>query len=511
MKIERTKNASRNIATGLALKVYRTVAPFIMRTALIYLLGVQYLGLSSLFTSILEVLNLAELGVGSAMVYSMYKPIVDDDEDTICALMNLYKKYYRIIGLVVLVLGIALYPFVPKLIHGTVPSDINVRYLFLFYLATTVLSYWLFAYKNALLQAHQRVDVTNNIGLVFDTVKYILQLLILFLIPNYYWYVVIILVTQIMVNLYTAYRVDRMYPQYIAKGNLSKQSVKEINQRVKDLFTSKVGAIIVNSADTIVISAFLGLTMLAVYQNYFYVVASASSLMAVFFQSATAGIGNSIIVEKPEKNYRDLRTLTFLIFWLSTFVTASLLVLYQPFMLLWVGKDLMVGFSAVVCFCIYFFVQEMHGVLLTYKDAAGIWHKDRWRPLATALTNLCLNLLLVRQLGLYGVILSTVLATAIVGTPWLIHNLFTTLFPLGLLKDYFKLLGKYIALAVLVSSITWFACSFIALSPWGDFFAKLAVCVILPNLLLWILTSRSKEFQSAAQLVERLTKGKVKL
>ena len=152
MKLERTQNAKRNIATGLPLKLYRTLMPFIMRTALIYLLGAQYLGLSSLFTSILEVLNLAELGVGSAMVYSMYKPIVEDDDATICALMNLYKKYYRIIGLMVLAAGLVLLPFVPSLIHGDVPQDINVRVLYLMYLGTTVLSYWLFAYKNSLLQ-----------------------------------------------------------------------------------------------------------------------------------------------------------------------------------------------------------------------------------------------------------------------------------------------------------------------------------------------------------------------
>ena len=511
MKLERTQNAKRNIATGLPLKLYRTLMPFVMRTALIYLLGAQYLGLSSLFTSILEVLNLAELGVGSAMVYSMYRPIVEDDEKTICALMNLYKKYYRIIGLAVLVLGLILLPFVPQLIHGEVPPDINVRVLYLMYLGTTVLSYWLFAYKNCLLNAHQRVDVSNRIGLLFDTVKYALQLGLLFLFHNYYYYLLVLLVIQVLVNLFTAWKVDRLYPQYKAAGDLSAEEKQKVNRRVKDLFTAKVGAVIVNSADTIVVSAFLGLTMLAIYQNYFYIVAAVSGIMAVFFQSATAGIGNSIVVETPEKNYGDLRTMSFLIFWLSTFATTSMLVLYQPFMLLWVGEDLMVGFSAVICFCIYFFVSEMHGVLLTYKDAAGIWHKDRWRPLVTALTNLTLNLLMVRHFGLYGIILSTVLATAVVGTPWLLHNLFTTLFPHGLLKSYALLLGKYIALAVAVAGLTYASCSFFALSPWADFFVKLAFCLVLPNVLLWLMTSRSKEYRSAARLVERMTNGKVKL
>lgn len=511
MKLERTQNAKRNIATGLPLKLYRTLMPFIMRTALIYLLGAQYLGLSSLFTSILEVLNLAELGVGSAMVYSMYKPIVEDDDATICALMNLYKKYYRIIGLMVLAVGLVLLPFVPSLIHGDVPQDINVRVLYLMYLGTTVLSYWLFAYKNSLLQAFQRVDVTNRIGLGFDTLKYALQLGVLFFLHNYYYYVLVLLAIQVLVNLFTAWRVDKLFPQYKAAGDLDGEERQRVNQRVRDLFTAKVGAVVVNSSDTIVISAFLGLTMLAIYQNYFYVLSAIIGIMVVFYQSVTAGIGNSLIVESSEKNYRDLKTLTYLIFWLSTFVTSSLIVLYQPFMLLWVGKDLMVGMSVVVCLCVYFFVFEMHGVLLTYKDAAGIWHQDRWRPLATALTNLILNLLTVQHWGLYGIILSTVVSTTVVGMPWLLRNLFTTLFPKELLRDYLKRLLVYAALALLVTGLNFVACMAIHLSPWPDFFVKLGISLVLPNLLLWALTSRSEGYRSAASLVGRMTNGKIKL
>lgn len=511
MKIERTKNAGRNLATGVLLKTYRTLMPFLMRTALIYLLGVQYLGLSSLFTSILEVLNLAELGVGSAMVYSMYRPIVEDDEKTICALMDLYRKYYRVIGLVVLGTGLLLLPFIPALIHGDVPQDINVRILYLMYLGTTVLSYWLFAYKNCLFQANQRVDVTNNISILFDTVKYILQLGVLFFLHDYYYYVAAILLVQVLVNVFTAWRADHMYPQYRPAGSLSKEEQHRLNQRVKDLFTAKMGAVIVNSADTIVISAFLGLTLLAVYQNYFYVLSAIIGIMVVIYQSASAGIGNSILVETPEKNYGDLKTLSFLIFWISTFVTASLIVLYQPFMLLWVGKDLMVDMPVVVCFCVYFFIFEMHGVLLTYKDAGGIWHEDRWRPLVTALVNLGMNLLMVRHFGLYGIILSTVLSTAVVGTPWLLHNLFTTLFPSRLLKGYILQFGKYIAFATLITGLTYAACLPIHLTPWADFFVKLSICLVAPNLLLWLLTSQSEEYRVAMRLARRMTNGKRKL
>ena len=130
-KIERTKNASRNISFGVILKIYQILVPFLMRTAMIYLMGVQYLGLNSLFTSVLQVLNLAELGVGSAMVYSMYKPIAEDDETTICALMKLYRTYYRVIGLVIAVVGCALTPFIPNLIKSDVPAGLNIYLLYI--------------------------------------------------------------------------------------------------------------------------------------------------------------------------------------------------------------------------------------------------------------------------------------------------------------------------------------------------------------------------------------------
>lgn len=425
MKIERTKNAARNIVFGSILKIYQIAVPFIMRTAMLYLLGVQYLGLNSLFASILQVLNLAELGVGSAMVYSMYKPIVNDDTKTICALMKLYRLYYRIIGLVIAIIGLALLPFIPKLITGKIPLDINIYVLYLLNLGTTVLSYWLFAYKNCLLDAHQRIDMNSKISIFMTTIQYLLQLLVLIFLKNYYIFLIVALFAQAMTNIVTSIIVSKMYPQYKPKGKLHRREVMIINNRIKDLFTARFGAVIVNSTDTLVISAFLGLTMLAIYQNYFYILSSIISFVAIIFSSCTAGIGNSIIVETMKKNFNDLKKFTFIISWIAGFCTCCLLCLYQPFMKIWVGEKYELNFSVVICFCIYYFVYEINQLLNMYKDAAGIWHEDRFRPLITALSNLVMNLIMVQFIGIYGVMLSTVLSTLFVGMPWLLHNFFT--------------------------------------------------------------------------------------
>ena len=254
MKIERSKNASRNIFFGVILNIYNIVLPFVMRTVMIYLLGVEYLGLNSLFTSILQVLNLAELGVGSAMTFSMYKPIAENDEDKICALMKLYKIYYRVIGGLVLTGGLIVLPFMPKLISGNIPADINIYALYMLNLLATVLTYWLFAYRNSILSAYQRNDLISKITLFTNTCKYIAQILVLYLFKNYYYYVIAILVTQILNNIITAIVSKKRYPQYSPKGNLRSEEKKKINARVRDLFTSKLGGTIVDSADTIVIS-----------------------------------------------------------------------------------------------------------------------------------------------------------------------------------------------------------------------------------------------------------------
>lgn len=511
MKIERTKNASRNMVFGILLKIYQIAVPFLMRTAMIYFMGVQYLGLNSLFTSILQVLNLAELGVGSAMVYSMYKPIAEDDEITICALMRLYRLYYRIIGLVIAVIGVLLTPFIPKLINSGLPPELNIYALYLLNLAVTVLSYWLFAYKNSLFQAHQRTDITSKVTIATNTLQYLLQFLVLVTLRNYYVYVLISLATQALTNIVTAVVATKMYPGYHPEGNLPKGKVHEINHRIRDLFTSKLGSVIINSADTVVISAFLGLTVLAVYQNYYFILTSIIGFVTVVFQSCTAGIGNSVIVESREKNFNDLKKFTLLIVWIAGVCTCCFLCLYQPFMEIWVGKDLMLDFGSVICFCVYYFVYEINQLLNTYKDAAGIWHEDRFRPLVTALANLSMNLIMVQFWGIYGVLLSTVLSMLFVGMPWLLHNLFTVLFDRAQMKEYLLPLFGYI-FVVVVSCIACYAMSMVVdLSAFGNLIYRAVICCILPNLIYFAAFHKTVEFAQCVQLIDKLTKNKLHL
>lgn len=508
-KIERTKNATRNIIFGVILKAYQIVVPFLMRTAMIYLMGVQYLGLNSLFTSILQVLNLAELGVGSAMIYSMYKPIAEDDDTTICSLMKLYRTYYRIIGLVIAIIGCVLTPFIPKLISGGVPEGLNIYILYLLNLGATVLSYWLFAYKNSILQAHQRTDIVSKVTLVTSTIQYALQLFVLWAFKNYYLYAIVMLAIQALTNISTAFVADRIYPQFKPQGKLPKQEVAKINGRIRDLFTSKIGAIIVNSADTIVISAFLGLTALAVYQNYYFILTSITGFVTIVFSAVTAGIGNSLVVETKEKNFRDLNVFTFIICWIAGFCSCCFLNLYQPFMEIWVGKDLMLDFSIVICFVIYFYVCEVNQLLNTYKDAGGIWHEDRFRPLVTAIANLGVNLVMVQFWGLYGIILSTVLSMLLIGMPWLFHNLFTTMFEKKNMKVYLSSIAFYVFVSIISGGVSVIVCNFIDFGLWMTLFIRFIICLIIPNVIFFIAYHRTDEFKQSVLLVNKMLHGKI--
>lgn len=504
MKINRTKNASKNIASGLILKVYQILVPFLLRTAMIHYLGMEYIGLNSLFISILSVLNLAELGVGSAIVFSMYKPIAEDDEVTICALMRLYRLYYRVIGLAILVVGLILLPFIPNLISGDVPDGVNIYILYLLNLGATVISYWLFGYKTCLLVAHQRTYVSSRVLLFTNTIQYILQFGALILFRNYYYYLFIALFLQAFANICSAIVVEKMFPKYHPKGKLTKEEEKAIHRRVGDLFTNKIGSVLLSSGDTMVISAFLGLSALAIYNNYYYIINCVLGFVTIFYKSITAGVGNSLIVESKEKNYNDFKTFQFIVFWIIGFCVSCLLCLYQPFMWLWIGDaEFILPMGMVVLFCIYFMSLQVIYSLGTYKDAGGIWHEDRFRPLTASIVNLVVNVILVRYIGLYGILISTIFASVCVDIPWLISNVFRNIFNTSC-KKFVKVTIKYIVIDCIVAVITYLVCNFVNDSGIVSFGIKMILCIVVPNILLTCIYFKTKEFKKALNILERV-------
>lgn len=463
MIIERKKNAVRGTLFGIILRIIQIVFPFIIRTIFIHSLGIEYLGLNSLFTAILQVLNLAELGVSSALVFSMYRPIVDNNTEKICQILNLYKRYYRIIGLVILLIGLFLVPIIPYVIKGTVPTDINIYIIYIMNLSATVLSYWLFAYRNSLFVAHQRNDIISIISIVINIIQYAIQVVVLLSLKNYYAYLIITILSQIANNIVTAILSKRYFPEYNPNGVVSSSEKKQIDSKVRDLFTSKIGGVINNSADSIVISSVLGLELLAVYQNYYYIISSIMAMFNIFFAACTAGIGNSLIVNSKEQNKELLYNLNHIVFLGICFCCTCFVSMCQPFMQLWVGGKYELPFPFVILFAVYLFSEEAPRTLIVFKDAGGIWKQDRFRPLISACVNLTLNIILTPFVGLYGIIISTISAMLFVSFPWVILNINKRLFPIGIRK-YISRILCYLAVIIISVLISYTICFYIHFS-----------------------------------------------
>ncbi len=503
MSNSKTQNASRNILFGSILKTYQIVLPFLLRTIIVHELGTEYLGLNSLFTSVLQVLNLAELGVSSAMVFSMYKPIADNDEVKICALLNLYKLYYRIIGSIIFVAGLIITPFIPKLIKGDVPDDMNIYVLYLVNLCATVFSYWLFAYKNSVFLAHQRTDISSKATLFTDTVKYGMQIGLIYLTHNYYFYVLALLFTQLLNNVLIAFLSSKIYPDYKPKGELDPSEVNRIKQRIKDLFTSKLGGTIIGASDTIVISSFLGLTTLAIYQNYYYILNAVMAFITIIFNSITAGVGNSMIIKNCDENYNDFKVFTFLICGVCGFCVSCFVSLFQPFMVLWMGTERLLSFTIVVCLVVYFWIYELIMTISVYKDAAGIWHSDRFRPLFSGVFNLLLNIILVNIIGLYGIVLSTIISMLLISLPWIIKNVFSEVFHRNS-QEYCLMVIKYSCIVGIVSFICFVSVSIIKIDGLLGLCLKLIITIFLTSILLLLLTFKDSNFNRARSLLLRM-------
>ncbi len=504
MKIERTKNATRNIMFNGMSQMMNMLVPFIMRSIILNFLGMEYLGLGGLFRSILSILNLAELGVGSTMVFSMYKPIAEDDKDTICALMKLYRKFYRIIGLVILTIGLILTPFLPNLISGEVTADVNLYVLYFMNLGSTVLSYWLFAYKNCLLSAHQRGDIASKVTMLVHLAEYLLKILVLILFRNYYVYLVIQILSQVTSNIFVALRVDKLYPDYSPGGELSKEKVRGIATRVRDLFTSNFSYVISNSADTLVVSSFLGLTVLAIYQNYYFIISSLKTMIEVIVGACIAGIGNSLVTESAEKNYKDFKKMTILFGWLMSVAGSMLLCMYQPFMHIWMGEENMLEMGYVICFVIYFYSIGMNKLTSMFKDAAGIWKIDKWRPLTAALVNLALNLATVNWIGLYGVLLSTVISIVFIQIPWIFHNLFKAVFPHEHLWEYVRMFSGIVVIEFICCVMSWFTCSFIHLGVWPTLIINAGISFVIPNIIFFAIFGGNEMFKESVTQIKRV-------
>ena len=494
MKLERTKNSISGIRSGIINKIVVLIAPFIVRTIFIRTLGIEYLGLNSLFSSILNILNLAELGIGSAIVFSLYSAIAKNNEEKICCLMNFYKKTYRIIGIVVVIIGLLILPFINIFCNGDVPNDMNIYFLFLMYLFNTALTYFLYAYKNCLLSAYQQTNIINNVNTCVKIVLNLLQAIFLILGQGYYVYLILLILATMAENIINAIIVTKKYPNYKAKGTLPKEEEQNIFRKIKALFLYKIGGVVLTSVDSVVISTFLGLTILGQYNNYYYVITALFGFFQVYTNAMLAGIGNSIVEESVEKNKKDFDRLNFIQGWIVGWCTVCLVCLYENFIELWAGAENVLGMGVTILLSIDFYIWKMLDINNLYKEAAGLWEYDKYRQLVASVFNLIINIILVKIIGLYGIILSTILSIAIIIFPWSTYTLFKRYFKKGykvfLIKNLINIIVTLIAIC-----ITFIICNFIKDINLVSLIIKGLICIIVPNIVFFVLYCKTKSFK----------------
>ena len=469
MKLERAKNTKRNMIFGFVNKVICMLFPFIIRTIIIRIIGKEYLGLDSLFTSILQVLNLAELGFSSAVVYSMYKPIAEEDDELLCQILNYYKKVYFVIGLVIFFVGIAILPFLTKFIKGGYPQNINIYVLYSLYLINTVVSYTLFAYRGSLLDAYQRFDVVSNISTLSKIMCYGIQIVLLLKTKNYYLYVVALVISTIFNNILTRHYTKKLFPNIEGRGVLKEEIKKDILVKIKGLMISKLCDTSRNAFDSIFVSSFIGLAQTAIYNNYFMIMNAVIMLLSIISRSIIGGVGNSIAVESSEKNYSDLRKLNFGYMWIAGWCAICMMCLYQPFTELVFGKDMLFPVSTVVMFCIYFYVLKMGDIRSVY--------------------------FLGNYFGVRGIVLATLVSLFFINFIWGSNLIFKYYFKTICSKEYYAQHLLYASVTFINAFFTYKVCLALAFSGVIGFFIKGIICLILPNILFLLVYCKTPIFK----------------
>lgn len=501
----RLKNAKRNVSNGIIKQFVGIGLSFAIRTGIIYALGAEYQGLSGLFTAILQVLSLADLGFSTAVTFVLYKPIAEDDTKTICAIVAFLKKVYRIVGLVVLVIGLCIMPFLEHLISGSYPNDINLYILFLIYLGNAVVSYFLFAYKSTLLTAMQRDDIVSKIFTFTSIVIKTLQLILLFVFRNYYVFIIILPLGSVINNCLLQIVSRRVFPELEAKGTIDAETKAILTKQVKAVFINRLSDIARNCFDDIIVSSFIGLVAVAAYDNYYYIFTAILGIMSIIIHSIRASVGNSLVKESKEKNFVDLQKFTFLFMWISGWCSVCMFILYQPFMTVWMkGKsEMLLSFGNMILFCLYFYSYCMTHTKGVYLESKGLFWECRKLYIIEALGNLALNIILGYFFGITGVLLATIVTILVVNFLGGTEVLFKHYFEKKPSKFYLLHLKCFLA-TIVSAGVTFGVCSLVQFNGIMEVVVKLIICIFVPNVVYYLLYCKTEQFNQMIGLAKRL-------
>ncbi len=507
----RTQSSVKNLYTALIGQAAGIIISFFARKVFLMCLSREYLGVSGLFTNILTVLSLAELGVGSAMTFALYKPIADGDRELIKSLMRLYKRAYTAIGCAVLIFAAVLTPFYPFFMNEA-PDIPNLTAIYLLYAANTGISYF-FTYKRTLIICDRKRYIATIYRYGFYFLLNIVQIIALLLTKSYVLFMVLQVVFTLAENICLSIYADKAYP-YLREKNikpLPKNVSTEIVQNIKAMIMHKIGGIAVNSTDNILLSKITGIVSAGIYSNYYLITNALNTVIMQVFSSVSAEVGN-LNAEKEDKSalIGSFYKMFFLNFWIYGFSLSCLVSLFNPFITLWLGDGMTFDMTAVICISVSFFITGMRRTVLTYRESAGVFRPDRYKPAAEAAVNLIASVILAHKLGSCGIFLGTIISTlslCIWIEPLVVYKYVFMKSPL----PYFKRLGLYSLVSAAVCAVTYVLCSFVSIeSPFVNFLVRAVISVVFPNICFIMFFGRTSEFIYFKSLVRDIMANTVK-
>ena len=499
----RKEYVSMNIIAGSISQAISLMLQLICRTIFLKTLGIEYLGVNAMFYNILIVLSMADLGFGTAIVYSMYKPLAEKDTDTVVALMTYYKKIYNRIAIIVAAIGIGMIPLLPFVLN----LKTNIPHLttyYLLYVINIVISY-LMAYKYTIISADQKGYLLTIYSLIGSIIQTILQILILLIFKNFMLYLFVSILRTFFVNWFQTNKAKKIYPYIKGTKELDSTTKKSIIENVKSMFLYKLGGVILNNTDNFIISMIAGTIFVGFYSNYLTVIMAVNGFADIIFNSLTHSIGNLNATDDKDKQFELFKVINFAIFWIITFCSVCFLMLLNDFITLWIGKEYVFGMLTVIVIVLNFFMPGTISTVSIYRDTIGMFRQTKYVFLLTAFINLVLSIILGNIYGIFGILLATAIARILTNMWYEPVILFKTYFKKSPFI-YFKRQVFYWIIFVICSISTYLLCRTFNSISIVNLMLKLVICIIVPNIIIMALFFRSKEFEYIyVQIIKKIT------
>jgi len=431
MSISRSESVFKNASVSLIMQLMKNILGFISRTVFVYVLGAEYLGINSLFLEILTMLSFAELGIGNAMIFSLYKPIAEKDSTKIKSIMKLYASSYKVIGLVISVLGVCVIPFIKYIVGDVSYVKENLVLIYCLFLINSVISYF-FVYKKSLIIADQKGYIVDIYQQIFFALQVLVQSIFLIVTRQFIIYLIITVIITFLNNYWVAKKADKMYPYLKDKDvqPLNKGEKKSIFTNIKALVVYKIGGIILDSTDSIFISSFINVITVGLYANYKLLINVFRTIGNQGMNSIIASVGNLNVTASDEHKESVFNEIFYLNVWFYGFTSVGLCILLTDLVEVWLGANYILSFNAVLAAIIYFYVQNMHYPCYAYRTTTGLFVFGQYAPLLCAIINIILNFILGKNFGLAGIFwastISRVLTTEIIDPILIYKRIFHT-------------------------------------------------------------------------------------